>query len=67
MLAIYTEVYILYILNIPMVWVCSPLVNNTKGFSKMNYESSSCCTSSAKLSIVNLVLVSSFNVYFSDN
>ena len=50
-----------------IVCVCSAYIDDIKGFSQVDYESSSCATSLAEFSTVCLILVDIFNVYFSDD
>lgn len=50
-----------------IVYVCSAYIDDIKGFSQVDYESSSWATSLAEFSIVSRILVDIFNVDFSDN
>lgn len=50
-----------------IICVCSAYIDDIKGFSQVDYESSSCSTSLTEFGIISRILVDIFNVYFSDN
>ena len=50
-----------------IICICSAHIDDIKGFSQVDYESSSCSTSLAEFDIISHILVDIFNVYFSDN
>ena len=63
MLGIYPAMHLLG----HIICICSAHIDDIKGFSQVDYESSSCSTSLAEFDIISHILVDIFNVYFSDN